>query len=203
MPIKNRVGPVPLVRPTPRPLLRVCCCCRSGEVLPWVLIEERIRKVQPFEVFMVRSMLSVPYFEKALYELPEDQVRALGSTGAEYRMRCVGVRSSPPDCPSCFAAGWLHLACTVLRVRVQVTPERVLALADEVEREVEGRAAPRCGGGPLDGVSPSVSPKLCSSLMRLLGEKMAVVVWLRGARPPYVVPTTLPLHAPRRLLGRA
>ena len=42
-------------------------------------------------------MLSVPYFEKALYELPEEEV----------------------------------------------TPQRILALADEVEARIEGGAAPR------------------------------------------------------------
>ena len=64
--------PAPLLLPpSPRPR-------RQGEVLPWALIEERIRKVHPFEVFMVRSMLSVPYFEKALYELPEEEVGEAG-----------------------------------------------------------------------------------------------------------------------------
>ena len=28
----------------------------------------------PYKVFALRSMLAVPYFEKALYELPDDQV---------------------------------------------------------------------------------------------------------------------------------
>lgn len=28
----------------------------------------------PYEVFALRGMLAVPYFEKALYELPEDQL---------------------------------------------------------------------------------------------------------------------------------
>ena len=45
----------------------------------------------------VRTMLSVPYFEKALYELPEEEV----------------------------------------------TPQGILALADEVEARIEGGAAPR------------------------------------------------------------
>lgn len=73
------------------------CRDRSGQTLPWSLIEERLRSVHPYQVFIVRSMLSVPYFEKALYELPEEEV----------------------------------------------TPDRVVSLADEVEAEVEGGAAPR------------------------------------------------------------
>lgn len=70
---------------------------RGGEVMPWGLVEEQLKATQPYEVFQVRSMLSVPYFEKALYELPE----------------------------------------------AEVTPARVLALADETEARVEGGPAPR------------------------------------------------------------
>lgn len=47
---------------------------RKGEVIPWSLIEQQIRDTHPYEVFMVRAMLAVPYLEKALYELPEDQL---------------------------------------------------------------------------------------------------------------------------------
>ena len=49
---------------------------RDGNVLPWELHEEQKRAVHPYKVFELRSMISVPYFEKALYELPEDQVNA-------------------------------------------------------------------------------------------------------------------------------
>lgn len=47
---------------------------RSGEIIPWEVIAEEIKSVRPYDVFMLRSMLAVPYFEKALYELPEDQL---------------------------------------------------------------------------------------------------------------------------------
>lgn len=69
----------------------------AGEVIPWAVLEEKIKSTQPCEVFMVRSMLSVPYFEKALYELPESEL----------------------------------------------TAERILALADEIETKIEGGLAPR------------------------------------------------------------
>lgn len=46
----------------------------NGESMPFELIEKAIRKEQPFEAFMVRSMLTVCYVEKALYEMPEDQL---------------------------------------------------------------------------------------------------------------------------------
>ena len=65
--------------------------------MPWELIKRGIEATHPYEVFMVRSMLAVPFFEKALYEMPEERV----------------------------------------------TPEEVLALADQVEVDVEGGLAGR------------------------------------------------------------
>ena len=47
---------------------------KSDKVIPFDIIEEEIRAVHPFAVFQLRAMLSVSYFEKSLYELPEDQV---------------------------------------------------------------------------------------------------------------------------------
>lgn len=47
---------------------------REGEVIPWDLIRRGIEATHPYSVFMVRSMLAVPFFEKALYELAEEQV---------------------------------------------------------------------------------------------------------------------------------
>jgi hypothetical protein len=66
-------------------------------VLPGEVSAEKLRSTQPYEVFMVRSMLSVPYFERALYDLPEGEVSG----------------------------------------------QRILALADEVESRIEGGPAPR------------------------------------------------------------
>lgn len=45
-----------------------------GAPIPFEIIEKEIRAVHPFAVFQLRAMLSVSYFEKALYELPEDKV---------------------------------------------------------------------------------------------------------------------------------
>ena len=70
---------------------------RDGAPMPFALVEEGLRSTKPFEVFNLRSMLAVPYFEKALYELPEDQL----------------------------------------------TAERVLSLADEVEKEIQGGPSAR------------------------------------------------------------
>lgn len=37
---------------------------RSGKVIPWEVVERHIRATHPYEVFMLRGMLAVPYFEK-------------------------------------------------------------------------------------------------------------------------------------------
>ena len=46
----------------------------EGVPIPFDIIEEGIRATHPFAVFGLRAMLSVSYFEKALYELPEAEV---------------------------------------------------------------------------------------------------------------------------------
>lgn len=48
----------------------------NNEPIPFELIEESIRSTQPFEVFQLRAMLAVPYYEKALYELNDEDVTA-------------------------------------------------------------------------------------------------------------------------------
>ncbi|KAJ9524541.1 hypothetical protein QJQ45_024105 [Haematococcus lacustris] len=49
-------------------------CSREGQPVPMSVIEAHKRATQPYEVFALRGMLAVPYFEKALYEMPEDQL---------------------------------------------------------------------------------------------------------------------------------
>jgi hypothetical protein len=47
---------------------------KQDEPIPFDIIEEEIRATHPFKVFQLRSMLSVSYFEKELYEMPEEEV---------------------------------------------------------------------------------------------------------------------------------
>ena len=87
--------------------------CRDGKAIPWELIKRGIEATHPYSVFVVRSMLAVPFFEKALYELPEEQV----------------------------------------------TPDQVTALADSIEKDVEGGLAGRsvC----IDLARPCTHTKCC------------------------------------------
>mmetsp|Transcript_27964 Transcript_27964/g.82224 ORF Transcript_27964/g.82224 Transcript_27964/m.82224 type:complete len:689 (-) Transcript_27964:163-2229(-) len=70
---------------------------RDGEALPWDIIDEDLTATHPYRVFALRGMIVVPYFERALYELDEEEM----------------------------------------------TPERIAALADEIERDVQGGLSPR------------------------------------------------------------
>jgi oligoendopeptidase F len=49
---------------------------REGDAIPWDLVADQIKATHPFKVFALRGMLAVPYFEKALYEMPEEDVTA-------------------------------------------------------------------------------------------------------------------------------
>ena len=69
----------------------------DGKPMPWELVEEGILQKRPYASFAVRAMLAVPFFEKALYELPDEEV----------------------------------------------TPERILELADKIELDVQGGLSPR------------------------------------------------------------
>lgn len=48
----------------------------ENKPIPFELLEEEIRSAHPFAVLQLRGMLAVSYFEKALYELPPEQVTA-------------------------------------------------------------------------------------------------------------------------------
>ena len=65
--------------------------------MPFEVVEKALRDSKPYAVLALRGMIAVPYFEKALYELPDEEV----------------------------------------------TPARVMALADEVEAKVQGGLSPR------------------------------------------------------------
>mmetsp|Transcript_76511 Transcript_76511/g.234172 ORF Transcript_76511/g.234172 Transcript_76511/m.234172 type:complete len:647 (-) Transcript_76511:63-2003(-) len=70
----------------------------AGEVLPFDLHEEELRATHPYEVFTLRGMLAVPYFEKALYELPEAELTAerIQQVAAEVELRVQGGPAARP-----------------------------------------------------------------------------------------------------------
>lgn len=69
----------------------------KGEVIPDALIHTRIQTTQPFAAFAERSTLVVPYFERALYQLSDDQLtpdRVLALARA-CEQRILGVTAGP------------------------------------------------------------------------------------------------------------
>ena len=48
----------------------------SGEPMPWELFEKSVRQTQPFAAWSLRSMLTVCYAEKAIYEIPDGELTA-------------------------------------------------------------------------------------------------------------------------------
>ncbi|KAL7540917.1 hypothetical protein ACHAXR_010479 [Thalassiosira sp. AJA248-18] len=49
---------------------------KEGEAIPWDLVADQIEATHPYKVFALRGMIAVPYFEKALYEMAEEDVTA-------------------------------------------------------------------------------------------------------------------------------
>jgi len=49
---------------------------REGEAIPYDLVADQIKATHPYKVFALRGMIAVPYFEKALYEMAEEDLTA-------------------------------------------------------------------------------------------------------------------------------
>jgi len=77
--------------------LKRYACNAQGEAIPDALIHERIQTTQPFAAFAERGILVVPYFERALYLLQDDQLtpeRVL-ALARETELRILGVATGP------------------------------------------------------------------------------------------------------------
>eukprot|EP01060_Flectonema_neradi_P012246 TRINITY_DN1912_c0_g1_i1.p1 TRINITY_DN1912_c0_g1~~TRINITY_DN1912_c0_g1_i1.p1 ORF type:complete len:649 (+),score=138.63 TRINITY_DN1912_c0_g1_i1:68-1948(+) len=91
---------------------------KEGNPMPWDVIEQKIKQTHSYRVFGIRGMLAVPYFEKALYELPDDEVTAenILRIADEMDNRILGGPSSRPvlavphilaDESSCYYQGYI------------------------------------------------------------------------------------------------
>lgn len=101
---------------------------RDGSPVPWPLLEEEVTAKHPYEVLTLRAMLAVPYFEKALYELPEDQLNAeaIQKLADEVEVKIQGGLSSRPllsvphilsDEASCYYHGYVLAQMAVYQTR--------------------------------------------------------------------------------------
>ena len=100
----------------------------NGKSIPFAIIEEGIKATHPFAVFQLRAMLSVSYFEKALYELPESEVTAekIQSLADEIETKIQGGLSPRPllsvphlvsDEASCYYQGYTLAEMSVHQTR--------------------------------------------------------------------------------------
>jgi len=101
---------------------------RSGSPVPWELLERSIREKHPYEVFMLRGMIAVPYFEKALYELPEAELTGenIARIADEIEVRIQGGLAGRPllsvphitsDESSCYYHGYVFAEMAVHQTR--------------------------------------------------------------------------------------
>mmetsp|Transcript_36260 Transcript_36260/g.91287 ORF Transcript_36260/g.91287 Transcript_36260/m.91287 type:complete len:637 (-) Transcript_36260:178-2088(-) len=101
---------------------------RKGQVVPWELLEEDLVSRKPYEVFHLRALLAVPYFEKALYELPDDEVSAtrIQELAREVEGRIQGGPAARPllavphilaDESSCYYHGYVLAQMAVYQTR--------------------------------------------------------------------------------------
>jgi hypothetical protein len=69
----------------------------QGQPMPDALIRQRIETTQPFAAFGERSILVVPYFERALYQLADDELtpQRVQALARESELRILGVPMSP------------------------------------------------------------------------------------------------------------
>jgi Zn-dependent oligopeptidase len=100
----------------------------NGKVLPFEIIEEEIRATHAFKVMGLRSMLSVSYYEKALYELPDEEVtlERLQSLAKEMEISIQGGLGARPllsiphlvsDEASCYYHGYTLAEMSVYQTR--------------------------------------------------------------------------------------
>jgi oligoendopeptidase F len=100
----------------------------KDQPLPFDIIEEEIRATHPFAVFQLRAMLAVSYFEKALYELPDEDVtpERIQSLADEIERRIQGGLSPRPllsvphlisDEASCYYQGYTLAEMAVHQTR--------------------------------------------------------------------------------------
>lgn len=103
-------------------------CDLEGNPIPFAILEEEITATHPFEVMKLRAMLAVSYFEKALYELPENEITAekIQSLADEIEIKIQGGFSPRPllsvphlvsDEASCYYQGYTLAEMSVHQTR--------------------------------------------------------------------------------------
>ncbi|KAI9353858.1 oligoendopeptidase [Obelidium mucronatum] len=101
---------------------------KEGKVIPWELVEREIRSLHNYKVFALTSMLAVPFFERGLYDMPEDKltVDAMLKLADQVELDVQGVLSSRPllsvphpltDESAAYYHGYILADCAVHQTR--------------------------------------------------------------------------------------
>ena len=114
---------------------------REGKAVPWDLLERSIREKHPYEVFQLRGMIAVPYFEKALYELPEEELTGekIAEMADEIERKIQGGLATRPllsvphitsDESSCYYHGYVFAEMAVHQTRAHFLAKYDGAIVD-------------------------------------------------------------------------
>ena len=101
---------------------------RAGSPMPASLHEEHMRATKPYDVLSLRAMLAVPFFERALYSLPLEEVTParVAALAAEVELKLQGGPASRPlltvphilsDESSCYYHGYVLAEMAVHQTR--------------------------------------------------------------------------------------
>ena len=101
---------------------------RKNAPVPWSLLERSIKEKHPYEVFQLRGMIAVPYFEKALYEMDESELTAenISRVADEIELKIQGGLAARPllsvphitsDESSCYYHGYVFAEMAVHQTR--------------------------------------------------------------------------------------
>lgn len=107
----------------------------AGEAIPDELIKRMIENRQPFKAYSERSILVVPYFERALYEMADDELtpQSVTQLAREMEQRILGLECSPrpllaiphllSDESACSYQGYLLAHMAVYQTRAYLTEQ--------------------------------------------------------------------------------
>lgn len=101
---------------------------RDGETIPWEILQQDLEETHPYRVFALRGMIAVPYFEKVLYELPDEEVTVdkVNALAREVELDIQGGLSARPllsvphilsDESSCYYHGYVLAEMAVHQTR--------------------------------------------------------------------------------------
>jgi len=136
------------------------CRDRSGAPIPWSLLEEQIRTVDPYKVFELGRMLAVPFFERALYECPEAELSSakILAMADEVELRIQGGLASRPllsvphilsDESSCYYHGYVLAEMSVFQTREYFMREHGFIVDNPKVGEVLTEKYWKCGNAEM------------------------------------------------------